>query len=78
MPRHLILRTFDVTEPEMTGVGRRSRVLTETEFLGAGGARGHPRSLRRSHDCGRLVIRSIHARVDPADRQGSGRALPGR
>ena len=32
MPRYLILRAFDVTEPEMTGVGRRSRELTETEF----------------------------------------------
>jgi len=28
----MVVRSFDVTEPEMTGVGRRSRVLTETEF----------------------------------------------
>jgi hypothetical protein len=32
MPRYMIVRSFDVTEPEMEGVGRRSRELTETEF----------------------------------------------
>jgi hypothetical protein len=28
----MIVRSFDVTEPEMPGVGRRSRELTEGEF----------------------------------------------
>ena len=28
----MIVRSFDVTEPEMVGVGRRSRELTEGEF----------------------------------------------
>ena len=28
----MIVRSFDVTEPEMAGVGRRSRELTEDEF----------------------------------------------
>jgi hypothetical protein len=32
MPRYMIVRSFDVTEPEMEGVGRRSRELTEEEF----------------------------------------------
>ena len=32
MPRFMIVRSFDVTEPEMAGVGRRSRELTEGEF----------------------------------------------
>jgi hypothetical protein len=32
MPRYMIVRSFDVTEPEMQGVGRRSRELTEDEF----------------------------------------------
>jgi Protein of unknown function (DUF4242) len=32
MPRYMIVRSFDVTEPEMEGVGRRSRELTENEF----------------------------------------------
>jgi hypothetical protein len=32
MPRYMIVRSFDVTEPEMEGVGRRSRELTEDEF----------------------------------------------
>jgi hypothetical protein len=32
MPRYIISRSFDVTEPEMPTVGRRSRVLTEDEF----------------------------------------------
>jgi 6-phosphofructokinase len=32
MPRYMIVRSFDVTEPEMAGVGRRSRELTEGEF----------------------------------------------
>jgi hypothetical protein len=32
MPRYMIVRSFDVTEPEMEGVGRRSRELTEGEF----------------------------------------------
>jgi hypothetical protein len=32
MPRYMIVRSFDVTEPEMAGVGRRSRELTEDEF----------------------------------------------
>jgi hypothetical protein len=33
MPRYMIVRSFDVTEPEMAGVGRRSRELTEDEFV---------------------------------------------
>jgi hypothetical protein len=32
MPRYMIVRSFDVTEPEMQLVGRRSRELTEGEF----------------------------------------------
>ena len=32
MPRFMIVRLFDVTEPEMPDVGRRSRELVETEF----------------------------------------------
>jgi hypothetical protein len=32
MPRYMIVRSFDVTEPEMGAVGRRSRALTEDEF----------------------------------------------
>jgi hypothetical protein len=32
MPRYMIVRSFDVTEPEMQLVGRRSRELTEDEF----------------------------------------------
>ncbi|HEY8723929.1 MAG TPA: nickel-binding protein [Gaiellaceae bacterium] len=32
MPRYMIVRSFDVTEPEMPVVGRRSRELTENEF----------------------------------------------
>jgi hypothetical protein len=32
MPRYMVVRSFDVTEPEMGGVGRRSRELTEGEF----------------------------------------------
>jgi hypothetical protein len=32
MPRYMIVRSFDVSEPEMQGVGRRSRELTEDEF----------------------------------------------
>jgi len=32
MPRYMIVRSFDVTEPEMAGVGRRSRELTEEDF----------------------------------------------
>jgi hypothetical protein len=32
MPRFMIVRSFDVSEPEMQGVGRRSRELTEDEF----------------------------------------------
>jgi hypothetical protein len=32
MPRYMIVRSFDVTEPEMAAVGRRSRELTEDEF----------------------------------------------
>jgi hypothetical protein len=32
MPRYLISRSFDVTEPEMPVVGRRSRQLVENEF----------------------------------------------
>jgi hypothetical protein len=32
MPRYIIVRSFDVGEPEMPGVGRRSRELTENDF----------------------------------------------
>jgi hypothetical protein len=32
MPRYMIVRSFDVSESEMAGVGRRSRELTEGEF----------------------------------------------
>jgi hypothetical protein len=32
MPRYMIVRSFDVTQPEMQHVGRRSRELTEGEF----------------------------------------------
>jgi hypothetical protein len=32
MPRYMIVRSFDVTEGEMPGVGRRSRELVEGEF----------------------------------------------
>jgi hypothetical protein len=32
MPRYMIVRSFEVTEPEMQLVGRRSRELTEVEF----------------------------------------------
>jgi hypothetical protein len=32
MPRYLIVRSFDVGEGEMPGVGRRSRELVEDEF----------------------------------------------
>jgi Protein of unknown function (DUF4242) len=32
MPRYIISRTFDVVEPEMPEVGRRSRQLVENEF----------------------------------------------
>lgn len=32
MPRYMIVRSFDVSEPEMQGVGRRSRELTEEDF----------------------------------------------
>ena len=32
MPRYMIVRSFDVSEPEMESVGRRSRELTEDEF----------------------------------------------
>ena len=32
MPRFMIVRLFDVTEPEMPAVGRRSRELVENEF----------------------------------------------
>jgi FPC/CPF motif-containing protein YcgG len=32
MPRYMIVRSFDVTEPEMAVVGRRSKELTEDEF----------------------------------------------
>ena len=32
MPRYIISRSFDVTEPEMPPVGRRSRALVENEF----------------------------------------------
>jgi hypothetical protein len=32
MPRYMIVRSFDVSEPEMAAVGRRSRELTEVDF----------------------------------------------
>jgi hypothetical protein len=32
VPRYIIVRSFDVGEDEMPGVGRRSRELVETEF----------------------------------------------
>jgi len=32
VPRYMVVRSFDVGEPEMPVVGRRSRVLVETEF----------------------------------------------
>ena len=32
MPRYMIVRSFDVTEPEMGSIGRRSRELTEGDF----------------------------------------------
>ena len=32
MPRYMIVRLFDCTEPEMPTVGRRSRELVENEF----------------------------------------------
>jgi Protein of unknown function (DUF4242) len=32
VPRYIIVRSFDVGENEMPGVGRRSRELVETEF----------------------------------------------
>ena len=32
MPRYMIVRLFDCTEPEMPAVGRRSRQLVENEF----------------------------------------------
>jgi hypothetical protein len=32
MPRYMIVRSFDVGEAEMPGVGRRSRELVESEF----------------------------------------------
>lgn len=32
MPRYLIVRSFDVGEPEMPTVGRRSRNIIETEL----------------------------------------------
>lgn len=32
MPRYMIVRTFEVGEEQMPGVGRRSRELTEGEF----------------------------------------------
>jgi Protein of unknown function (DUF4242) len=32
MPRYMIVRSFDVGEVEMPGVGRRSRELTEDDF----------------------------------------------
>ena len=33
MPRYMIVRVFDVTEPEMPAVGRRSRELIENEYV---------------------------------------------
>ena len=32
MPRYMVVRTFDVGEDQMPGVGRRSRVLAEENF----------------------------------------------
>jgi Nickel responsive protein SCO4226-like len=32
VPRYIIVRSFDVGEPEMPGVGRRSREIVETEL----------------------------------------------
>ena len=32
MPRYLVVRSFDVTEDSMPGVGRKSRQLVEQEF----------------------------------------------
>jgi hypothetical protein len=32
MPRYMVVRSFDVGEGEMPGVGRRSRELVEDEF----------------------------------------------
>jgi hypothetical protein len=32
MPRYLIVRSFQVSEDQMPTVGRKSRVLTETDF----------------------------------------------
>jgi hypothetical protein len=32
MPRYIVARSFDVTEPEMPGVGRRSREIVENEL----------------------------------------------
>ncbi|MHB8469571.1 MAG: nickel-binding protein [Gaiellaceae bacterium] len=32
MPRYMIVRSFDVGEPEMPGLGRRSKELSEGEF----------------------------------------------
>ena len=32
MPRYMVVRAFDVGEPEMPDVGRRSRELTEGDF----------------------------------------------
>jgi hypothetical protein len=32
MPRYIIIRSFEVGEDQMPGVGRRSRLLTEVEF----------------------------------------------
>jgi Nickel responsive protein SCO4226-like len=32
MPRYIIVRSFDVGEPEMPGVGRRSRAIVENEL----------------------------------------------
>lgn len=32
MPRYMIVRSFDVTEAEMPGVGRRSREIVEGEL----------------------------------------------
>jgi len=32
MPRYIIARSFEIGEPEMPGVGRRSREIIETEL----------------------------------------------
>jgi hypothetical protein len=32
MPRYMVVRTFDVSEDQMSGVGRRSRQLIEGQF----------------------------------------------